>query len=583
MAAGFHRVPVVVKGERSMPFVLDEVESEETAPAPRAQRRVALVIGNGKYTHAARLPNPVRDAMAMAAVLDRLHFEVVSDTDLDLRKMGDLQARFEAKLRTKPDVAMLFYAGHGLQVRGKNYLIPVDAEISEMAHLSSRAILLNDVLEPMVEGAGASLIFLDACRDSPFSRNLTTTVGEMTARSTAIRGGLAKIDNLLGTFIAFATAPDMVAFDGTGANSPFTSAMLKHIETPGLSIADMMIDVRNAVATETGGRQIPWDQSSLRARFYFQPKAAAEWGVPELGAAVGEWAAVQNTNSIAVLTRFKERHPSPPWSEYADIRIGELRSRDESRRADVQAVTSVISEADVQGIGLAALGPKLALSRDREAADAPSATGQRAEPIFFQQPQPEVASIVFPATGAQPPGVLELEVPKLVLERFNEIAAQRHLERNGDASRYPAPGEGLLATSNLPIFDPALLEKSKRIIEPAAPAAQPKRSRARRWLIALGFLALIAAAGSGGYVFARDLIASELRNANSTIESARAALISALGSSSPVPGSVCGDLRSSQSNVLNLQGRWYSFVEADLLRSTMSVIQELKRQAKCVD
>jgi Caspase domain/TIR domain len=246
-------------------------ERLESSVATRVtERRVALVVGNGRYAHAERLTNPPKDAEAVANMLATLGFDVVKGIDLDLKSMGDVQAKFETKLRSKPHVALLFYAGHGLQVRGRNYLVPVDARIEAQAHLVG-AVQFNHLLEPMAEEAGASLIFLDACRDNPFTQNLARALGETTRGNGVVRGGLARMERIAGTFIAYATAPDKVAFDGKGDHSPFTAALLKYMRTPGLSVADMMIEVRNAVIQETGGRQEPWDQSSLRSRFCFVP------------------------------------------------------------------------------------------------------------------------------------------------------------------------------------------------------------------------------------------------------------------------------------------------------------------------
>jgi uncharacterized caspase-like protein len=315
--------------------------------AGSAERRVALVIGNGAYDHAEDLRNPVNDAEAMAAVLARLGFDVVKGIDVDLRGIGDLQAVFEDKLRGRPDVALLFYAGHGLQVESRNYLVPIDAEITQRAHLASRALLFNDLLDDMAAQAQASLIFLDACRDNPFTRNLARSLGD-TARTAGVRGGLARIEKVAGTFIAYATAPDTVAYDGTGENSPFTGALLEHIETPGLSVGDLMIDVRNRVLAETNERQEPWDQSSLRARFYFVPEVedTPPPQAAEVSGAAQEWAAIQNTDSLAVLAAFQERHPDPPWSTYAEARAEELRAADEARRAEEEREEEARREAE---------------------------------------------------------------------------------------------------------------------------------------------------------------------------------------------------------------------------------------------
>ena len=231
------------------------------------EKRVALVIGNSNYAHAEPLTNPINDASSIASTLRELGFRVEEGLDLDLIKMGDSQEIFEQMLGTGADVALLFYAGHGLQVNGKNYLIPIDAKIDSKPHLS-RAIRFDDLLDSMSQGARANLVFLDACRNNPFTRNLTRTMDQKT-RSLDIREGLAKTEKVEGAFISYSTAPDMVAFDGEGKNSPYTRALLKYIHTPRLSVSDMMIEVRNEVATETSEKQIPWEQSSLRARFFF--------------------------------------------------------------------------------------------------------------------------------------------------------------------------------------------------------------------------------------------------------------------------------------------------------------------------
>ena len=326
-------------------------EGSRPAGPSSGQRRVALVIGNGRYSHADPLPNPANDARAMAEVLFRLGFEVVKGIDLDLRAMGDVQVEYEDKLRGHPDVALLFYAGHGLQVKGRNYLVPIDAEITAPGHLSTRAIQFNDILEPMSEDARdrANIIFLDACRNNPFTRNLTRALGE-THRLMGVRGGLAKIEKVAGTFISYATAPDETASDGQGANSPFTSALLQHIETPGLSIGDMMIDVRNAVLAETNNSQDPWEQSNLRSKFYFVPEEAVPAAPLALTGAAEEWASIHNTTSLATLALFKERYPDPPWGEYAAIRAGELRLADQQRREaeEAEAARKKIAEEQAE-------------------------------------------------------------------------------------------------------------------------------------------------------------------------------------------------------------------------------------------
>jgi hypothetical protein len=235
------------------------------------QKRVALIIGNNAYVHAAPLRNPVNDAEAIAEVLHRLGFAILTGVDLTGDRMDATLLDYARRIEGA-DAALLYFAGHGIQVKGQNYLIPVDADIREEFQLKRRAFALNDLLDLMVSNARArsGLVFLDACRDDPFSRSLRSgTIGAERSRYLA-RSGLAKMQAMQGSFIAFATEPDNVADDGTGDHSPFTEALLQHIETPDISIGDMMIEVRNHVWKATNGRQRPWDQSSLSQRFCFK-------------------------------------------------------------------------------------------------------------------------------------------------------------------------------------------------------------------------------------------------------------------------------------------------------------------------
>ncbi|MGB9369162.1 MAG: caspase family protein [Xanthobacteraceae bacterium] len=297
---------------------------------------MALVIGNSSYSFANQLTNPSRDATAMQAVLERIGFEVIVGLDVDLKRTADIQDDFEQKIRGA-EAALLFYAGHGLQVNGRNYLVPVDAQIETTTHLRYRAIAFENLLEPMADNAIASLVFLDACRDNPFARNIAVSKGEATRG--VVRSGLAKVDNVPGTFIAFSTAPDQVAFDGAGQqNSPFTSALVTNIENPGVSISDLMIDVRNYVLEATGGRQQPWDQSSLRAPFFFVPaevNAPTSTQAVQLSPPAEAWIAVQNSTSIAVLSSFKIHFAGTVYATFAEARMIELRALEEIKRPKI--------------------------------------------------------------------------------------------------------------------------------------------------------------------------------------------------------------------------------------------------------
>jgi len=192
------------------------------------ERRVALVIGNSAYVNALPLKNPRNDAEAMSDVLARLGFEVIPGIDLGRDAMEDKLVEFEATIGGA-SAALLFYAGHGLQVKGHNYLVPVDAKIEQEIQLKRRTFSLDEMLAIMVRRARASLIFLDACRDNPFARSLLRGMREEEQKRYLVRSGLAEVKASQGSFIAFATAPDNVAHDGKGANSPFTAALLGNI------------------------------------------------------------------------------------------------------------------------------------------------------------------------------------------------------------------------------------------------------------------------------------------------------------------------------------------------------------------
>lgn len=234
-----------------------------------ADKRVALVLGNGAYAYAPTLDNPRRDAEGVAAALERLGFEVELGIDLDLAGMRRVVLSYARKLEGA-EVALFFYAGHGLQVHGQNFLLPVDAEIGSEVDLDFTAVPARLVLTQMERWPAVKIVILDACRDNPFETALSRSMGAVRA-SRALSRGLAPIEAAGGTLLAYATDPGDVAADGTGDNSPFTDALLKHVETPGLEIHTMLARVRADVFNSTGQRQRPWTESSLIGEFFMAP------------------------------------------------------------------------------------------------------------------------------------------------------------------------------------------------------------------------------------------------------------------------------------------------------------------------
>ncbi|MER8442470.1 caspase domain-containing protein [Mesorhizobium sp. M1066] len=229
------------------------------------QRRVALVIGNGTYAEAGTLANPVNDALDIADKLRSIGFEVIEGNDLGKRELERSIGAFSDALQGA-GVGLFYYAGHGLQVDGRNYIVPVDARLDVPVKLQLEAVPIDEVLDIMEQQTKVSLVFLDACRNNPFARSLSRTA---TTRSAKALAGLAQFDSTRGSFIAFSTAPGAVAMDGSGRNSPFAAALLRHIAEPGQSINDMMIAVRRDVVSQTRETQRPWEQGSLLERFEF--------------------------------------------------------------------------------------------------------------------------------------------------------------------------------------------------------------------------------------------------------------------------------------------------------------------------
>ncbi len=220
-----------------------------------AASRYALVIGNGSYD-GAYLRNPVNDANAMASALRELDFTVIQKTDLTKKQMLDVIWDFEKKF-TADDICLFYYSGHGVQVNGINYLIPLKANILNEKDVEFEAVALNRFMSNL-EKAKMNIVILDACRDNPYKGTRSTSKGLAQVTS--------KTD---GTFIAYATAPGTTASDGSGSNSPYTKHLIQEMKVPGQEIEDMFKNVRIAVKDETNNTQIPWDSSCLTDEFIF--------------------------------------------------------------------------------------------------------------------------------------------------------------------------------------------------------------------------------------------------------------------------------------------------------------------------
>src|SRR4051794_13080578 len=256
-----------------------------TAGSAFAENRVALVIGQSAYRSVPALPNPANDAKAVTQLLTDSGFEVSTASDLSQGQLREQVSAFAGKVAAKgaDTVALVFYAGHGLQIDGENYLVPIDVDPKREADIPLQAVRLNDILNTLTSvPSKMRILMLDACRNNPFP-DISKTAG----------GGLAIVDAKIGapgTFLSFSTSPGAVAEDGSGSNSPYTNALLAAGKEQNIPIEETFKRVRLAVNKVTEGRQTPWDSSSLTEDFRFSGASVAG---PKLAAApkksVAEW------------------------------------------------------------------------------------------------------------------------------------------------------------------------------------------------------------------------------------------------------------------------------------------------------
>jgi uncharacterized caspase-like protein len=306
-----------------------------TATAAQADRRVAFVVGNGAYKNVAPLPNPPVDAKAMAGALRNVGFEVVEGTNLTRDKMTERLLDFGKKAQGA-DVAVFFYAGHGIAISGTNYLLPVDADIkSEMDVKLGAAINIDLTLDQTMGDAKVKLVFLDACRDNPFAAKIKSNSA---TRSVNVQAGLAEMKSGEGTLIAFATGPGQTALDGTeGGNSPFTRALLANITQPGIEIQQAMTKVRAQVNEETNKGQLPWGHTNLIGSVYLNgapapaaPGTAAAPASQQVALApnteveVEFWRSIKDSNKPEELKAYLTNYPNGQFRSLAQSRIASL-------------------------------------------------------------------------------------------------------------------------------------------------------------------------------------------------------------------------------------------------------------------
>ncbi len=309
-----------------------------------AETRIALVIGNGAYESIGALPNPPNDMELMRSTLKSLDFEVLTAVDVDMDGMKTAIQEFGRRLEAAaPDtVALFYYAGHGLQADGINFLVPTDAAIMRETDIAVETINLDWVIDQMeFAGNRMNIVILDACRNNPIVRSMRSGTR-----------GLAQIDAPRGTLIAYATAPGAVAVDGVGRNSPYSAALARNLQIPGLAVEEVFRQTRVDVLDATGGDQVPWEASSLTGAFYFKEgepssiaavDAAAKSAVePQAHVALQQelvfWQSIKDSDDPALFEDYLARYPHGAYEQIALSRYKALSSTSPSRRAEDVAV-----------------------------------------------------------------------------------------------------------------------------------------------------------------------------------------------------------------------------------------------------
>ena len=370
-----------------------------------AEMRHALVIGNGDYEQVGALTNPPNDARLMARTLRDLDFEVIEVVDASQIEMKRAIRDFGARLNEagRQGIGLFYYAGHGVQVNGANYIIPVNAQISKEGDVDIEAVNANSVLGMMeYSNSRLNFVILDACRNNPYSRGFRSTTR-----------GLAKMSAPTGSFIAYATSPGDVAVDGHGENSPYTAALVEHMQQPGVPIEKVFREVRNDVRAKTSNQQTPWESSSLiGGDFYFKTVVKVEStasgqqvtvttdGVPQVQSLTGGstsqatagvapppvvirndssielvfWDSVKDSGSKRMLEAYIDRYPEGIFVDLAKLKITMLSAQQEFKTASREQPASaavVESTKKAAPASTAASGP-VNNKASKTAAPAPS-------------------------------------------------------------------------------------------------------------------------------------------------------------------------------------------------------------------
>lgn len=392
-----------------------------------AERRVALVVGNAQYTYATALRNPRNDATDIADALKRLGFEVVLGLDLDQQNFAATLEKF-TRLLDNADVGLFFYAGHGLQLSDKNYLVSTNAKLDSEFLIPSETVQLDSIVRLMESKTPTNLIFLDACRNNPLTDNLKRNLLAMN-RAAVLGRGLARIEpTARDTLIAYSAAPGQVADDGSDRNSPFTSALLKYLPKPGLEVSVMLKDVAADVLRQTSNAQRPQQLSDMSRTFYFVSAdaktdappakvATAPSGTDDRALDVAYWNSVQSSNDCDAVRSYRQRFPNGLFVDLAAIA--------ERRLCASRRITVLDASTNAPEGASAPAAPSVSASA------APSASA----PVAPPPPPAAATSAPAPTAVANLPD--PAAKPAAVPDRELALNAQRELSRLGCMTDQP--------------------------------------------------------------------------------------------------------------------------------------------------
>ncbi|MBN9468153.1 MAG: caspase family protein [Bosea sp.] len=429
-------------------------------PALAQDRRVALVIGNSTYKNAPALPNTVNDARDTAEALRKLGFEVVDGLDLDKRGMDQALARF-ARLAQDADAVMFYYAGHGFQFNGENFLVPLEARIDDEVSVQYETLKLSEVITALGFAKGVKIMVLDACRNNPFVAQLSK---KQATRGFSVGSGLAPIARAQGMVTAYATQANDVAADGAGRNSPFTAALVQEMRQPGLEIATMFRRVQKAVYDATGGRQTPELSLSLLGDFYLNRE--------ETDADI--WKRLRSSDNPAEIKAFIHRFPASFFAVDAKTRLDLLERRNfaTSERAKLESEFAAREKALLERVQQAEKSRQQAAT-DLAGRDAGKTDAERSLPRPADRPTQAPASASVPAAKPSDAGERE-RLAKELARREQELAsleaekARLSQERQDREKAVAARISAGAAVKELPVPEKPLL-----------PSARPTRQEAR--------------------------------------------------------------------------------------------------------